>query len=86
MQLNSNFFQVVADLLRYLEGLNAPTAQYGILDGGSTLELFTALYEQIKESSEFKIFEGNNGSWYCFDDTSWTVQSDGCKHGLRTPE
>jgi hypothetical protein len=86
MQLNSRFFQVVANLLQHIEGLNVASDQYGVLDGGETLELSKALHERIKEASEFKEFEEKGGSWYCFDDTSWTVQSDGCQHGLRTPE
>lgn len=70
MQLNSQFFQVVADLLQHIEGLNIASDQYGILDGGSTLELSSSLHERIKEAPEFKAFEQAGGSHYCFDDDS----------------
>ncbi len=75
MQLNSQFFQVVADLLRHIESLNIASDQYGVLDGGSTLELSTALHERIKETNEFKAFEQVGGNHYCYDDNSWTLQS-----------
>ncbi len=70
MQLNSRFFQTVADLLRLIESLGAPADQYGVLDGGETLELSKALHERIKATSEFKTFENIGGSHYCYDDTA----------------
>ncbi len=75
MQLNSQFFQVVADLLRHIEGLNFASDQYGILDGGSTLETSQVLYEQIKETPEFKAFQEVGGSQYSYDDDEWVVES-----------
>lgn len=53
--MNFRFFQALADLLRLIESLNAPTNEYSILDSGQTLELSKALYEQIKDTSEFKL-------------------------------
>ncbi len=73
MQLNSQFFQTVADLLRHIEGLNVASDQYGVLDGGSTLETSQALYEQIKETPEFKAFQEVGGSQYSYDDDEWVV-------------
>jgi hypothetical protein len=75
MQLNSEFFQTVANLLRHIESLGVAPSEYGILDSGQTLELSTALHEQIKETLEFKAFENVGGNHYCFDDDSWTVES-----------
>lgn len=74
MQLNSQFFQAIADLLRHIEGLNVASDQYGVVDGGETLELSKALHERIKETSEFKAFENVGGNHYCYDDDSWTVK------------
>ncbi len=75
MELNSQFFQTVANLLQHIEGLGVASDQYGILDSGSTLELSQALYERIKETYEFKAFEQVGGSHYCYDDDSWVVES-----------
>jgi hypothetical protein len=75
MQLNSQTFQAIADLLRRIEALNTPSDQYCVADGGETMELSTAVHEQIKESSEFQTYTQLGGSWYCFDDDSWTVES-----------
>jgi hypothetical protein len=72
-QPNSQFFQVVADLLRHIESLSAPADQYGILDGGETLELSLALHAQLKDTSEFQAFEAIGGNWYCYDDDEWEV-------------
>jgi hypothetical protein len=73
MQPNSQSFQVIADLLRHIESLNISTDQYGILDGGETLELSKALHTRLKETSEFQAFENIGGNWYCFDDNEWEV-------------
>ena len=74
-QPNSQFFQVVADLLRHIESSGVPTDQYGVLDGGSTLELSKALHARLKNTSEFRAFESLGGNWYCFDDNEWGVAS-----------
>lgn len=66
-QPNSQTFQTIANLLQLIESLNIPTSEYGILDSGQTLELSSALHEQIKETSQFKAFEAV-GNWYCFDE------------------
>jgi hypothetical protein len=72
--MNSQFFQAVADLLRHIEGLGIPSGQYGILDGGQTLELSKALHERIQGTPEFRMFESVGGSWYCFDEfDEWVV-------------
>ncbi len=68
-------YQAIANLLRYIEGLNVASFQYAILDGGSTLELSKALHAQIKETPEFKAFESIGGNHYCFDDDEWVVES-----------
>lgn len=68
MQLNSQTYQAIANLLRHIEGLNVAADQYSILDGGQTLETSQALYEQIKESPEFKAFQEVGGSQYSYDD------------------
>jgi hypothetical protein len=73
MQPNSQSFQVVADLLRHIESLNISTDQYGILDGGETLELSRVLHTRLKDTSEFQAFENIGGNWYCFDDNEWEV-------------
>lgn len=72
-QPNSQFFQVVADLLRHIESLSVPADQYGILDGGSTLELSKVLHARLKATSEFRAFETLGGNWYCYDDNEWEV-------------
>ena len=73
MNLNSQFFQTVADLLRHVENLEVPADQYGVLDSGQTLELSSALHARLKDTSEFQAFENIGGSWYCFDDNEWEV-------------
>jgi hypothetical protein len=73
MQPNSQSFQVIADLLRHIENLNISTDQYGILDGGQTLELSLALHTRLKETSEFRAFENLGGNWFCYDDNEWEV-------------
>jgi hypothetical protein len=73
MQSNSQSFQVVANLLRHIEDLDIPTDQYGILDGGETLELSKALHTRLKDTSEFQAFENIGGNWYCYDDNEWEV-------------
>lgn len=65
--MNSQFFQAIANLLRLIENLNAPSDQYGVADSGQTLELSEAVYNQIKDSSELKEYESLGGSWYCYD-------------------
>ncbi len=73
MQPNSQSFQVVADLLRHIESLNISTDQYGVLDGGQTLELSKALHTRLKNTSEFRAFENLGGNWFCYDDDEWEV-------------
>lgn len=73
MNLTSQFFQTVANLLSHIESLGASTDQYGVLDGGSTLELSSALHARIKDTSEFRAFENLGGNWYCYDDNQWEV-------------
>ena len=73
MQSNSQSFQVVADLLRHIESSGVSSDQYGILDGGQTLELSKALHAQLKDTSEFRAFENIGGNWYCYDDNEWEV-------------
>ncbi len=73
MQPNSQSFQVVADLLRHIESLNISTDQYGVLDGGQTLELSLALHTRLKDTSEFRAFENLGGNWFCYDDNEWEV-------------
>jgi hypothetical protein len=73
MQSNSQSFQVVADLLRHIESSGVSSDQYGILDGGQTLELSLALHAQLKDTSEFQAFENIGGNWYCYDDNEWEV-------------
>lgn len=73
MQPNSQFFQVVADLLRHIESLGVSSDQYGVLDGGATLELSKVLHTQLKDTSEFQRFEKLGGNWYCYDDNEWEV-------------
>lgn len=75
MQLNSGFFQALADVLRLIESLNVSSDQYGVLDAGQTLELSIELYTQIKDSFEFQSFEEKDGCWYCYNDDSWEVAS-----------
>jgi hypothetical protein len=74
MQPTSGFFKAVGSLLELIENLNAPSDQYGILDAGETLELSTALHNQIKDTSEFQDFESNGGCSYCYDDGEWEVR------------
>lgn len=75
--MNSQFFQAVADLLRHIESLNVPSDQYGVTDGGQTLELSKALHERIKDVPQFKTFDNAGGCWYCFDDEDWFVMEPG---------
>ena len=75
MQPNSSFFKALADVLEIIENLGTPSDHYGIVDAGETLELSLALYNQIKDLSEFHSFEGNGGTYYCYDDDSWEVAS-----------
>lgn len=72
-QPNSQFFQVVADLLRHIESSGVSSDQYGILDSGQTLELSKALHTQLKDTPEFQAFESIGGNWYCYDDNEWEV-------------
>ena len=73
MKPTSQFFQALADLLRLVEGLGAPTDQYGVTDGGETLELSKALHTQLKDTPEFQSFEAQGGNCYCYDDNEWEV-------------
>jgi hypothetical protein len=76
--MNSQFFQAVADLLRHIESLGIPSDQYGILDGGQTLELSSSLHQQIKDTAQFKTFESVGGNHYCFDEfDEWVVVEPG---------
>ncbi|HEY9649557.1 MAG TPA: hypothetical protein V6C95_02760 [Coleofasciculaceae cyanobacterium] len=76
--MNSQFFQAVADLLRHIESLNVPSDQYGVLDGGQTLEVSKALHERIQGTPEFTMFESVGGSWYCYDEfDEWVVVEPG---------
>ncbi|MFB8788636.1 MAG: hypothetical protein U7123_07235 [Potamolinea sp.] len=68
MQKTSAFFKAVADVLKVIENLGTPSDQYGVVDAGETLELSSALYKQIKNSSEYRNFESNGGGSYCYDD------------------
>ena len=73
MQSNSQSFQAVADLLRHIESSGVSSDQYGVLDGGQTLELSKALHARLKDTSEFRAFENLGGNWYCYDDNEWEV-------------
>lgn len=74
MQPTSSFFQSVANVLRLIESLDAPSDQYGVVDAGETLELSKSVYNQIKNAPEYRDFEASGGGSYCYDDDEWEVQ------------
>jgi hypothetical protein len=60
---SSSTYQVIANLLRHIEGLGFPKSDWCIYDGGQTLELTTVLYNQITQTTEFQAFKSIGGCY-----------------------
>lgn len=73
MQLNSDFYFAIASLLKLIESLNIPADQYGVLDGGETLEISMAVRDHLQPLPEFARFQEMGGSYYCYDDNEYVV-------------
>jgi len=74
---SSATYQVVANLLRYIEGLGFPKTDWCVYDSGQTLELTTELHTKICETAEFKAFESIGGGCLLEDDNPYLPELDG---------
>jgi len=60
---SSATYQVIANLLRHIEGLGSPKSDWCVYDSGQTLEVTTELYNQISQTAEFQAFESIGGCY-----------------------
>ena len=74
---SSATYQVIANLLRYIESLGFPKTDWGICDAGQTLEVTTELHSKICETSEFKAFEAIGGGCLLEDENPYLPELDG---------
>ena len=74
---SSATYQVIANLLRHVEGLGFPKSDWCIYDSGQTLELTTELYNQISQTAEFQAFESIGGCYSLEDDNPHLPELDG---------
>jgi hypothetical protein len=73
---SSSTYQVIANLLRHIEGLGFPKSDWCIYDSGQTLELTTELYNQISQTAEFQTFEFIGGCYSLEDDNPCLPELD----------
>ena len=74
-------YQVIANLLRYIEGLNFPKSDWGICDAGQTLEVTTELYNKISQTAEFRAFEAIGGGCLLEDENPYLPELEGISPG-----
>jgi hypothetical protein len=73
---SSATYQVIANLLRHIEGLGFPKCDWCIYDGGQTLELTTELHNKISQTDEFQAFESIGGCYALEDDNPYLPELD----------
>jgi hypothetical protein len=73
---SSATYQVIANLLRHIEGLGFPKCDWCIYDSGQTLELTTELYGKISQTTEFQAFESIGGCYVLEDDNPYLPELD----------
>jgi hypothetical protein len=76
LQLSATY-QVIANLLRHIEGLGFPKSDWCIYDSGQTLEVTTELYNQISNTAEFRAFESIGGSSSLEDNNPYLPEARG---------
>lgn len=68
--------RVIADVAEYLE-VNTDANEWGFLDNGETLEIYTAALESCRLNSAWRTleqrYEAVGGSIYSPDDNEWEV-------------
>jgi len=74
---SSATYQVIANLLRHIEGLGFSKSDWCIYDSGQTLELTTELYNQISQADEFKAFESIGGCYSLEDNNPHLPELNG---------
>ncbi len=74
---SSATYQVIANLLRYIEGLGFPKSDWGICDAGQTLEVTTELHNKICETAEFRAFEAIGGGFLLENENPYLPELDG---------
>ncbi|HEY9672033.1 MAG TPA: hypothetical protein V6D11_11345 [Waterburya sp.] len=74
--LASTLHRAIADVAEFLEG-NAVADQWGFLDSGQTLEIYSSVLEDCRQQEAWTAleqrYEAVGGNIYCPDDTSWEV-------------
>jgi hypothetical protein len=68
---SSTTYQVIANLLRHIEGLGLSKSDWCIYDSGQTLEVTTELYSQISQTAEFQAFESTGGCYSLEDNNPY---------------
>jgi hypothetical protein len=76
---SSATYQVIANLLRHIEGLGFPKSDWCIYDSGQTLELTTELYNQISQADEFRAFESVGGCYSLGDNNPYLPELEGTR-------
>jgi hypothetical protein len=76
---SSSTYQVIANLLRHIEGLGFPKSDWCIYDSGQTLELTTELYNQISQTAEFQTFESIGGCYSLEDNNPYLPELEGTR-------